>query len=60
MKEIEVVLPQEICDGEYEFKSSIDEEYTKGIVCLYEEKSSKLVYQVKLDPPKPEPEKLLN
>jgi signal recognition particle subunit SRP54 len=41
MKEIEVVLPQEICDGEYEFKSSIDEEYTKGIVCLYEEKASK-------------------
>jgi hypothetical protein len=41
MTEIEDVSPLEISDGEYEFKSRIDEEKSKGIVCLYEEKASK-------------------
>lgn len=51
--------PLEISSGEYEFITRIDEEKSKGIVNLYEEKASKEVYVVKLDMPKPFPEKLI-
>jgi hypothetical protein len=41
MKEIEVVLPPEISDGEYELITCIDEDHSKGIVSVYEEKATK-------------------
>lgn len=59
MKEIEDAIPLEISYGQYRFLSRIDEEKSKGIVCLYEEKASKKVYMVKLDLPKPYPEKIV-
>jgi serine/threonine protein kinase len=57
--EIVDVLPLEIQSGEFEFISRIQADNDKRIVCLYEEKSSQTVYQVKLDMPKSTVDKLL-
>ena len=59
-KEILDVSPLEISYGQYGYMSRIEEEKSKGIVCLYEEKASKIVYMVKLDFPRPFPEKLVD
>ena len=57
--EIVDVSPKEISYGKYSYISRIQEEKSKGILCLYEEKASKKVCMVKLDMPKPFPEKVL-
>ena len=59
-QQIEDESPLEISDGEYGYITRIEEEKSKRILCLYEEISSKTVLMVKLDYPKPFPQKLIN